>query len=136
VEPNLGAEEKRRSMEDSTESAVPSVHSFKSKLRDSRSRPGGLVTTPGPGIAATTMRPETIVNVNRGRIRGWAAIAAVLLVALAALSWPNFLGFTVFLAAALAAIGVAVWAQLSLPDVEEEEDEESETRDTETGERD
>jgi len=86
-----------------------------------------MVTTRGPGLAATTMRVETLADVNRGRLRGWALIAAIFLVVLALLSWPYLLGFVVFLAAAAAAIVVAIWVHLTLPDVEGELSEDGES---------
>jgi len=80
------------------------------------------LATRGPGLAATTMRGDTLANVNRGRIRGWTGIAAVLLVVLAVLSWPYLLGVAVFLAGAVACLVVLVWVHRTLPDVEEEQD--------------
>ena len=66
------------------------------------------------------MRAETLANVNRGRIRGWAGIAAIVLGVLAALSWPYLLGVGAFLTAAVACMAVVVWVHRSLPDVESE----------------
>ena len=82
----------------------------------------------GPGLAATTLRTDTRADINRGRLRGWAAIAAVLLAALAILSWPNLLGFLAFLAATAACAAIAVWVHLGLPDVEKEGVEEPVSR--------
>ncbi len=73
------------------------------------------------------MRVETLADINRGRLRGWSLIAAIFLVVLAALSWPYLLGFAVFLAAAAACCGIAIWVHLTLPDVEKEESEEGES---------
>jgi O-antigen ligase len=72
----------------------------------------------GPGLAATTMPVETLAGLNRGRLRGWVAIAAIGLVVLAFLSWPNLLGFLAFLGAAAASIVAVVWIHFTLPDVE------------------
>ena len=74
----------------------------------------------GPGLVATSMRSETLAGINRGRLRGWVAIAAVLLAVLAILSWPNLLGFAAFLAAAAICVVICIWAQLTLPEVEKE----------------
>jgi len=61
-----------------------------------------------PGLAATTVRGETLAGINRGQFRGWVGIAAIALVVLALLSWPNLFGFLVFLVAAAASLGVVV----------------------------
>lgn len=90
------------------------------------------MATRAPGLASTTLRGETLANVNRGRIRGWVAIAAVGLVALAVLAWPDLLGVTVFLAGAVACSVVVVWVHRSLPEVELER----EPQDAATGRRD
>lgn len=87
------------------------------------------MATRGPGLAATSMRADTVANVNRGRIRGWAGIAAALLVVLAALSWPYLPGVVVFLVGAVACLFVLVWVHRTLPDVEKEQD----GRDSATG---
>ena len=86
-----------------------------------------MTATSGPGLAATTMPRETLADINRGRLRGWAMIAAIFLVVLALLSWPYLLGFVVFLAAAVAAIAVAIWLHWTLPGVEEAPSEEGES---------
>lgn len=78
----------------------------------------------GPGLAATTMPVETLAGINRGRLRGWVSIAAILLVVLAVLAWPNLLGFLVFLAGAAASAMVVVWIHLTLPKVETDRGEE------------
>jgi hypothetical protein len=75
-------------------------------------------------LAATTMRGETLVDVNRGRIRGWSLIAAIFLAVLALLSWPFLLGVVVLSAAAAVCVGVAVWVHRALPDVDKESTEE------------
>ena len=69
------------------------------------------------------MRTETLAGINRGRLRGWVSIAAVLLAVLAILSWPNLLGFVAFLVGAAICVAVGVWAQLTLPEVEKESGE-------------
>jgi hypothetical protein len=71
----------------------------------------------GPGLAATTLRTETLAGINRGRLRGSVGIAAAILATLAILSWPNLLGVTVFLLGAIAAVGVVVWIHWTLPEL-------------------
>jgi len=83
-----------------------------------------MVATRGPGLAATTMRRDTLVDINRGRIRGWSLILAIFLVVLALLSWPFLLGVVAFIAAAAVCVGVAVWVHWTLPDVDAEPSEE------------
>ena len=90
------------------------------------------MATRAPGLASTTVRGETLANVNRGRIRGWVGIAAVGLVALAVLSWPDLLSVAVFLAGAVACSVVVVWVHRSLPEVELEREQQG----AGTGERD
>ena len=86
-----------------------------------------MVATRGPGLAATAMPVETLADINRGRLRGWASIGAILLVVLAVLSWPYLLGVAVFLVAAAACFGLAIWVHLTLPDVEKEPSGEGES---------
>jgi hypothetical protein len=42
-----------------------------------------------PGLALTTFRTETLVDWNRGRVRGWALLGAIVLAITALLSWPD-----------------------------------------------
>jgi len=71
----------------------------------------------GP-LAVTEMRGETLADMNRGRIRGWVLIGAVVFAVVAVLSWPDL--FYVLVSAALAVVLVAVglWIHLALPDTE------------------
>ena len=85
------------------------------------------MATRGPGLAATTLRTETIVDINRGRLRGWAVIAAAIFVVLAALSWPALVYFVVFLAAAAASLVASVWVHLTYPNVERQRPNEPES---------
>jgi len=84
-------------------------------------------------IAITSLRRETLADMSRGRLRGWALLGAILLAVFAALSWPYLLGVLVFLAAAAACIGAFVWIQWSLRDAERRDES---VRDPSTGERD
>jgi hypothetical protein len=42
----------------------------------------------GPGLAVTSLRPETLEDWNRGRVRGWGPLGAILLGLVALCSWP------------------------------------------------
>ncbi|MGA8604843.1 MAG: hypothetical protein WB788_07275 [Thermoplasmata archaeon] len=83
-----------------------------------------MVATRGPGLAATEMPVEPLADINRGRLRGWASIGAILLVVLGVLSWPYLLGVAVFLVAAAVCFGLAIWVHTTLTDVGKEPSEE------------
>jgi hypothetical protein len=67
------------------------------------------MTLAGPGrtpLTATALREETLADMNRGRLRGWAALAVGALIFFAIASWPN-LGLVALFA--LCAAGSAVF---------------------------
>jgi hypothetical protein len=93
----------------------------------------------GDTPAITTLRPETRVDMTRGRARGWAVAGAIGLAFLAALSWPDLLGVILFSTSAVVLGIVAVWIHFAVPDFEAEQKADtadSEPRDPTTGERD
>jgi hypothetical protein len=55
-------------------------------------------------LAATTLRADTLADMNRGRLRGWIIFAAVGFVILSVLSLPGLLSFVIFLVAAAACL--------------------------------
>ncbi len=73
---------------------------------------------------------------NRGRLRGWVFVGAVVLVFLALLAWPDLLFVFVFVALAAGLAVLGVWIHRTLPDVEragEEDPQTSEPKDVTTG---
>ena len=84
-------------------------------------------------LALTTLPGSTLAELNRGRLRGWVAIAAILLAMLAGLAWPDLLGVLILAATAAALAAAYVWISLSLRGAGLEE---LETDETSTGERD
>jgi len=81
-------------------------------------------------LSVTNLRGTTLADVNRGRLRGWAAVGAAILAVLAAFAWPDLLAVIVLAAAATVAALAYLWVVLSLRDVESDADEE---RDPSTG---
>ena len=84
-------------------------------------------------IAITTLRRESLSDLSRGRLRGWAVLGALVLAVLAALSWPDPLGVLGFLAGAGACLAGFVWVQRTLRDADPDA---VETRDPATGHQD
>jgi hypothetical protein len=98
--------------------------------------------TPGgakPSLALTTLRGETLADMNRGRLRGWALVGVVLLAVIGALAWPDLLAVITAIGIAAVLAVAAVWIHLSLRDAETpvgSADDAVETRDSTTGEND
>ncbi len=67
---------------------------------------------------------------NRGRLRGWALIGAVILVALAILSWPALVRVPRSAGIAVGPVLLTIWVHLSLPDAETEGDSDAEMAET------
>lgn len=84
-------------------------------------------------LSVTNLRGTTLADMNRGRLRGWAALGAVILAALAAFAWPDLLAVVILGAAAGAAALAYLWVILHLRDAESDGDEE---REASTGELD
>ena len=78
-------------------------------------------------LAVTNLRGATLADMNRGRLRGWAALGAVIVAVLAALAWPDLLAVLVLGAVALALAFAYLGATLTLKDGETEEDEDPES---------
>jgi asparagine N-glycosylation enzyme membrane subunit Stt3 len=99
------------------------------------------VVVSGPSkapLALTNLRGETLADTNRGRVRGWVALAIGALVVFALLAWPDYV--VVLILTLIAAVLAAFFAKVTLAtfsDAEREPPEDSETiRDPVTGERD
>ena len=80
-------------------------------------------------LSVTNLSGTILADVNRGRLRGWAAVGAAILAVLAAFAWPDLLAVIVLAAAATVAAFAYLWMVLSLPDVESDAEE----RDPSTG---
>ena len=77
------------------------------------------ISTGGGGKASlgvTEVRPETLVDINRGRLRGWIFVGGAVLVLLAALAWPDLLIVIISGCAAAAMFAVGVWFSQAIPD--------------------
>lgn len=74
--------------------------------------------TAKPPIAMATLRPETMADMNRGRLRGWVFVGAALFLLLAALAWPSLLYVVISAVLAAFMLGLGVWMHVTLPDVE------------------
>ncbi len=97
---------------------------------------GGGGKTP---LALTTLRGETLADMNRGRLRGWVWIGSAVLVVLAILAWPNLIIVLVSASLAVGMVLVGVWIHLALPGAETDEaskSDDGEPRDFTTGGRD
>jgi len=97
--------------------------------------PGGAKSS----LALTTLRAETLADMNRGRLRGWALLGAVLSAVIGALAWPDLLAVITAIGLATLLVVTAVWIHLSLRDAEKPMspgEEAMETRDSTTGEYD
>ena len=83
-------------------------------------RMGGIGTGGGgkTSLGVTEMRPETLVEMNRGRLRGWIFVGGAVLVLLAALSWPDLVLVAISACAAVAMFAVGVWVSRAIPDEE------------------
>ena len=89
-----------------------------------------------PSLALTTLRRETLDDMTRGRLRGWAMIGAVVFAVLACLAWPDLLAVVLGLGVAVVLALVSLWLHLSLPDAETataSNTEVDDTRDATTG---
>lgn len=82
------------------------------------------------GLAATTLRPATLADINRGAIRGWVAAATIVVAIFAGLAWPDVVASLIFVALAGALATVYVWIVVTLRDAEREE---MEQKDSATG---
>lgn len=92
-----------------------------------------------PSLAVTTLRRETLADMTRGRLRGWALIGAVVFAVLACLAWPDLLAVVLGMGVAVVFALASLWLHLSLRDVETASTSDAEaddTRDVTTGEPD
>jgi hypothetical protein len=69
-------------------------------------------------LAATTMRPETLRDINRGQTRGWVFLGAAIFAALAVLSWPELTEVLIWAGLAAGMIILGGWIQRTFPDTE------------------
>lgn len=71
-------------------------------------------------LSATTMRPETLRDINRGQVRGWVFLGAAISGALAALSWPDVTEVLIWAGLAALMVVLGVWIHSTLRDTEVE----------------
>jgi len=80
----------------------------------------GLVAGPGKApLATTTMRSETLADINRGRLRGWTLVGAVGAYFLSILAWPELVATVGLAILGTALLVVGVWPRVALPDAEQ-----------------
>lgn len=72
-------------------------------------------------LSVTEMPAETLVELNRGRLRGWIFLGGVVFAVLAVLSWPLLPYVLICVSIAVSLVAVGVWIQVSTRDVETED---------------
>ena len=95
------------------------------------------MTMASPGrtpLNVTALREETLADMNRGRLRGWAALGVGALIFFAIASWPNLVLVVLF---ALCAAGSGVFfVRVTLTSLSDAEGSRSEEPRAPTGEPD